>query len=136
MTSRLQEFGVRLKNPPQLQRNVRIRWSGCYLLLFVYCERTRNNPENHLQQKRFPIPLSGAPGATRTPFFGRSPSCKQRRFYHLSQMHFLAHFHFQTFPFSHRNKCSPNNSLQVPPHFLPGLLLPSLTSSIAGHRHC
>lgn len=58
-------------------------------------------------------------------FLGRSPSCKQRRFYHLSQMHFLAHFHFQTFPFSHRNKCSPNKSLQAPPHFFPGLLLPS-----------
>lgn len=44
----------KIKKPPQLQRNVRIRWSACYLLVFGYCERWRNNPENHLQQEIIP----------------------------------------------------------------------------------
>lgn len=48
-------------------------------------------------RKSFLIPLSKVPDGTRNPFWGKSP-CKQRRFYHLSQIHFLAHCHFQIFP--------------------------------------
>lgn len=118
----------KIKKPSQLQRNVRIRWSGCYLLLFGYCERSRNNPG-------WEPPAAGNDSWSlcpkhlvlqEPPFGGKVLFA--RRFYHLSKNHFLAHFNFQTFPFPHGNKVPPTISCKChlissqgsschPPHF-------------------
>lgn len=95
--SRLQECGERLKNP----LNSKGMWGSdgvlviCWYLVIVKDEEIILRTT--CSRKSFLIPLSKVPDGTRNPFWGKSP-CKQRRFYHLSQIHFLAHCHFQIFP--------------------------------------